>query len=120
MTQLPPGNGVPPAVLAQDVEALQVAELYRNLSLGAGAALVGTILCVFVLGENGLGPEHVLWLGYGIIVAALALWHWTQRLISRKPMASEGGGDRVHDWTAPVNAWFWSHPRVPECRPAVS
>lgn len=73
MNPLPPGNGVPPAVLAQDVEALQVAELYRNLSLGAGAAFVGTILCVFVLGENGLSPELVLWLGYGIVVAALRL-----------------------------------------------
>lgn len=69
---LPP-NGVPPAVLAHDVEALQVAELYRNLPVGAGAALLGTFLCVFVLAEDGLRAAHVLWLGYGIVVAILRL-----------------------------------------------
>lgn len=66
-------NGIAPSVLANDVEALQVAELYRNLPLGAGAALLGTFLCVFVLAEEGLQARHVFWLGYGIIVAILRL-----------------------------------------------
>ena len=68
----PPG-GIAPTVLAHDVETLQVAELYRNLPLGAGSALLGTILCVFVLAEEGLHARHVVWLGYGIIVAMLRL-----------------------------------------------
>jgi hypothetical protein len=45
----------------------------------------------------------------GVIVVALSLWYWTQRLISRKPMTSQGVGDRLHEWTAPTNAWFHSH-----------
>ena len=48
----------------------------------------------------------------GIIVVALVLWFWTQRLISRKAMTDKGVGDRVHQWTASTNAWFWSHARA--------
>ena len=69
---IPPG-GIAPTVVAHDVETLQVAEIYRNLPLGAGAALLGTILCVFVLAEEGLKARHIVWLGYGIIVAILRL-----------------------------------------------
>jgi hypothetical protein len=47
-----------------------------------------------------------------VIVVALALWFWTQRLISRKAMTNQGVGDRLHEWTASTNAWFWSHPRA--------
>ena len=69
---IPPG-GIAPTVVAHDVETLQVAEIYRNLPLGAGAALLGTILCVFVLAEEGLEARHIVWLGYGIVVAILRL-----------------------------------------------
>jgi hypothetical protein len=47
-----------------------------------------------------------------VIAAALTLWFWTQHLISRKAMTGAGVGDRLHDWTAPLNAWFWAHPRA--------
>ena len=73
MPHLLPANGIPPAVLAHDVETLQVAELYRNMPVGAGSALLGTFLCVLVLAEGGLGEKHVAWLGYGIVVAILRL-----------------------------------------------
>jgi hypothetical protein len=71
-----PGRDMPPAVLAHEVEALQVAELFRNLPAGAAAALLGTFLCVAVLAEDGLRAAHVAWLGYGVAVAALRLGLW--------------------------------------------
>jgi hypothetical protein len=47
-----------------------------------------------------------------IIGGALGLWFWTQRLISRKAMANQGVGDRLHEWTASVNAWLQDHTRA--------
>ena len=61
------------SVSPQDVEALQVAELYRNLPVGAASALFGTFLCIAVFLEDGLHDRHVVWLVYGIGVAALRL-----------------------------------------------
>jgi hypothetical protein len=71
-----PGREMSPTVLAHEVEALQVAELFRNLPGGAAAALLGAFLCVAVLGEEGLKSAHVAWLGYGIAVGALRLGLW--------------------------------------------
>jgi hypothetical protein len=50
----------------------------------------------------------------GAIAGALALWFWTQKLISRKapPVSSSGLGDRVHDWTAPWLDWLHANPRA--------
>lgn len=50
----------------------------------------------------------------GAIAAALVLWFWTQKLISRKapPASTSGLGDRVHDWTAPWLDWLHAHPRA--------
>jgi hypothetical protein len=41
----------------------------------------------------------------------LFLWFWTQRLIAAKAPASNGVGDRLHDWSAPLHAWLVAHPR---------
>jgi hypothetical protein len=48
----------------------------------------------------------------GCVIVALALWFWTQRLISRKAPPSGGVGDRLHDLTAPLNAWLAARPRA--------
>jgi len=38
------------------------------------------------------------------MAAALAAWFWTQALIGKRAGAPDGIGDRVHVWTAPLNA----------------
>lgn len=58
---------------AREVEALQVAELYRNLPVGAASAYFGTLLCVAVFLEFGMGGREVVWFAYGTIVAVLRL-----------------------------------------------
>ena len=59
--------------LSQEIEALQVAELYRNLGVSAAAAFFGTLLCIAVFLDDGLRAPHVLWLAYGTVVAVLRL-----------------------------------------------
>ena len=59
--------------LSQEIEALQVAEIYRNLGVSAVAAFFGTLLCIAVFFEDGLRAPHILWLAYGTFVAALRL-----------------------------------------------
>jgi hypothetical protein len=51
----------------------------------------------------------------GLVAAALAVWFWTQRLISRKaapPGSAAGVGDQLHVWSAPLHAWLSAHPRA--------
>ena len=62
-----------PMSLEREVEALQVAELYRNLSVAAPAAFFGPLLCTAVFLEDGLDRPHVAWLAYGTAVAALRM-----------------------------------------------
>jgi hypothetical protein len=69
----PPDRTPGKSHLAQEVEALQVAELFRNLGVSAAAAFFGTLLCIAVFLGDGLSGPHVLWLGYGTLVAALRL-----------------------------------------------
>jgi hypothetical protein len=57
------------------------------------------------------GAGEIL-LRVGAVAAALALWFWTQRLISRKAPAGAGLGDRLHDLTKPWNDWLAAHPRA--------
>ena len=47
-----------------------------------------------------------------LILVGVALWFWTQKLISRKVDLGAGVGDRLHDLTTPLHAWFTRHPRV--------
>lgn len=42
----------------------------------------------------------------GIVVLALAAWHWTQILIARKSTPRHGLGDLVHDLTARWHGWL--------------
>jgi membrane-associated phospholipid phosphatase len=48
----------------------------------------------------------------GIVVVALVLWYWTQRLIARKAAAKNGLGDVVHDLTARWHRYFIMNPRA--------
>lgn len=48
----------------------------------------------------------------GLVVGALGLWFWTQRLIAGKLPAGRGVGDRLHDWSAPLHGWLAAHPRA--------
>ena len=41
-----------------------------------------------------------------LILVGVGLWFFTQKLISRKVDLGDGVGDRLHDLTAPVHAWF--------------
>ena len=48
---------------------------------------------------------RVAFVGIGLV-----LWFWTQRLISAKAPATNGVGDRLHDWSSPLHAWLVAHP----------
>ena len=48
----------------------------------------------------------------GFVGVALALWFWTQRLISVKAPVNHGVGDRLHDWSAPLHAWLTANARA--------
>jgi hypothetical protein len=46
-----------------------------------------------------------------LIGVGLALWFWTQHLLAQRFVAT-GIRDRVHEWTAPLNAWLTANPRA--------
>ena len=46
------------------------------------------------------------------VAVAIVLWFWMQRLVSAKAPVKTGVGDRLHDWSAPLHAWFLAHPRA--------
>jgi hypothetical protein len=65
-------EAVSPA-FSREVEALQVAELYRNLPVGAALAFFGTLLCIAVFMEDGLRGPHLVWLVYATMVTIVRL-----------------------------------------------
>jgi hypothetical protein len=46
-----------------------------------------------------------------LVAAGLGAWFWTQRLIARRAFPEGGIGDRLLDWTAPLNRSLHAHPR---------
>ncbi|MBE2287333.1 MAG: phosphatase PAP2 family protein [Prosthecobacter sp.] len=48
----------------------------------------------------------------GVVVLALAAWHWTQRLIAQKSAPRHGLGDLVHDLTARWHGWLRQNDRA--------
>lgn len=71
------------SAFAREVEALQVAELYRNLPIGAVLAFFGTLLCITVFMEDGLRGPHVVWLAYATLVTVLRVgigWAYRNRV----------------------------------------
>jgi hypothetical protein len=61
------------SAFAREVEALQVAELYRNLPVGAALAYFGALLCIAVFMADGLRGPQVAWLAYATFVTAVRL-----------------------------------------------
>ena len=47
-----------------------------------------------------------------IVMAGIAAWFATQRLIGRRPCAAAAIAYRLHDLTAGANAWLHRHPRA--------
>ncbi len=62
-----------PPSLSREVEALQVAELFRNLRIASVSAYFGTLLCIAVFLGDGLRGPHIAWLAYATVVAAVRL-----------------------------------------------
>ena len=48
----------------------------------------------------------------GVIVIALVIWFWTQKLIAGKGPAGDGIGDAVHVMTARMHHWFVNNPKA--------
>lgn len=46
----------------------------------------------------------------GVVGVGLAGWYATQAWIARRAFPEGSIGDRVHDWTAPLNRYLWDHP----------
>jgi hypothetical protein len=46
-----------------------------------------------------------------VTVLALGIWFWTQSLIGARSLPATGVGDAIHQWTAPLNAYFFDHTR---------
>lgn len=46
-----------------------------------------------------------------IIAASLVVWFWTQSLIGHRP-TGPGIGDKIHEWTGPLNSWLQTHARA--------
>lgn len=46
-----------------------------------------------------------------IIAASLVVWFWTQSLIGHRP-TGPGIGDKIHEWTGPLNSWLQIHTRA--------
>jgi hypothetical protein len=48
----------------------------------------------------------------GLVIAGLAGWFWTQRLIGQRAWPAGNIGDGVHQLTAPLNRYLHEHPRA--------
>ena len=55
-----------------------------------------------------------------VTAVALALWSWTQSLIGARSLPPAGLGDAIHQWTAPLNAYFHASPRAADALLIVS
>src|SRR5258708_16050922 len=61
--------------------------------------------------ENSLPRRN---LARRLIVTALVLgvWFWTQSLIGARSLPATGIGDAIHQWTAPLNSYFYESLRA--------
>jgi PAP2 superfamily protein len=46
-----------------------------------------------------------------VTILALGVWFWTQSLIGARSLPVTGVGDAIHQWTAPLNAYFFENSR---------
>ena len=63
----------------------------------------------FAEGWQLQGGVKALTVRLALTVAALVLWFWTQSLIGGRASAGNAIGDRLLDWTAPLNSYLFSH-----------
>jgi hypothetical protein len=47
-----------------------------------------------------------------VTILALSIWFWTQSLIGARSAPVNGIGDAIHQWTAPLNAYFFENARA--------
>lgn len=47
-----------------------------------------------------------------VTILALGIWFWTQSLIGARSLPVSGIGDAIHQWTAPLNAYFFENTRA--------
>jgi hypothetical protein len=61
--------------------------------------------------ENSLPRRNLV---RRLIVTALGLivWFWTQSLIGARSLPATGIGDAMHQWTAPLNSYFYENVRA--------
>lgn len=61
--------------------------------------------------ENSLPRRNLV---RRLIVTALVLgvWFWTQSLIGARSLPATGIGDAIHQWTAPLNSYFYENFRA--------
>jgi membrane-associated phospholipid phosphatase len=60
--------------------------------------------------ENTLSWRNFL-LRAIVTILALGIWFWTQSLIGARSLPVTGIGDAIHQWTAPLNAYFFENTR---------
>jgi hypothetical protein len=60
--------------------------------------------------ENSL-PRRSLVRRLIITVLVLGVWFWTQSLIGARSLPAAGIGDAMHQWTAPLNSYFYENVR---------
>ena len=46
-----------------------------------------------------------------VTILALGIWFWTQSLIGARSLPAAGIGDAIHQWTAPLNSYFFENAR---------
>jgi PAP2 superfamily protein len=46
-----------------------------------------------------------------VTILALGIWFWTQSLIGARSLPVAGIGDAIHQWTGPLNAYFFENTR---------
>lgn len=63
-----------------------------------------------------MNPERMLswrrfFLRAIVTLLALGIWFWTQSLLGSRSLPVTGIGDAFHQWTAPLNAYFYENTR---------
>jgi PAP2 superfamily C-terminal len=61
-------------------------------------------------GSRLQGGAEAFAIRVALTAAALVVWFWTQSLIGGRVSAGNAIGDRLLDWTAPLNSYLFSHP----------
>jgi PAP2 superfamily C-terminal len=57
------------------------------------------------------GATLELWaVRLGLVIAGLAGWFWTQRILAARAFPAGRISDRIHEWTAPWNRYLREHP----------